>query len=322
MTRRCGPVAVAVSSLDEALCDVANAALDLCGRRWPETARSASIELRRQDNELRSSGRFLSCARMRVDRLDRTFTASTQSGMVARGTIGDATDRWEIHVPVGLDFGEPEIGDVEDLVGLACTIAWRSAGWIPVHAGAVARGEKCAILCAPSGGGKSTLTTALLHEGWSTLGDDKLLLRCGDDGPVVAALLETFNLHPRTSAWFGGLEDIESLPRYSAWTEKRRVTIESISKDAARFTMKPTHVVRLMRDGSPGSITAEPMPPADVLPTLLKQVVIPHDAEAARHILRVVSTTAASLRGLVLHVGDDAYASAGWANAIDEALCR
>lgn len=317
---QCGPVAVAVRSHDEVLRDVANGALDLCGRRWPETTRSASIELHRRNDKARSTGRFLSCARMRVDRSERTFTASTASGMVAHGTVGTVADRWLIHVPEGLAFGEPEIGDVEDLVGLACTIAWRSAGWIPLHAGAVMYGSACMILCAPSGGGKSTLTTALLHEGWATLGDDKLLLRCDGEGPVAAALLETFNLHPRTATWFAGLGDIEALPRYSAWTEKRRVSIESIAPDATRFCTKPTHVARVVRDGDPGTICVEQMPARDVLPTLLKQIVIPHDAEAARHIVRVASDAANQMGGLILHVGDDAYASPGWANAIERAL--
>lgn len=318
--RQCGPIAVAVRSHDDTLRDVANGALELCGRRWPETARTASIELHRRNDAARSSGAFLSCARMRVDRAERTFIASTASGMVARGTVGAMTDRWQIHVPEELTFGEPEIGDVEDLVGLACTIGWRTAGWIPVHAGAVIRGETCMILCAPSGGGKSTLTTALLHEGWSTLGDDKLLLRCDEDGPVAAALLETFNLHPKTATWFAGLDAIESLPRYSAWTEKRRVSIDSIARDGARFCTKPTHVARLARDGEPGRIRVEAMAQHDVLPTLLKQIVIPHDAEAARHILRVASAAAASLTGLVVHIGDDAYATRGWADAISEAV--
>jgi hypothetical protein len=318
--RQCGPLDVAVASRDDLLTALATQALDLFGRRWPQTTRSASIELRRATNASRATGRFLTCARMLVDRSEHCFFASTLSGMVAHGSIGAGADRWEILVPPDLEMREPEIGDIEDLLGLACTVAWRTEGWVPLHAGAVTRGEVCAILCAPSGGGKSTLATALLRRGWQTLGDDKLLMRSDGDRPVIAALLETFNLHPRTSAWFDGLENLTDLPRYSAWTEKRRVAIDAIATDAARWRAAPTHLIRIELDTAAGAVAVEPMTQRDVLPALLRQIVIPRERESAAHILAVASTISKSLRGLVMHVGDDVYARADWCDPLDEAL--
>ena len=67
--------------------------------------------------------------------------------------------------------------DIESLLSLVLTEGWRAEGWIPLHAAAVVRFDTCALICAESGGGKTSLTAALVREGWQTLGDDKLLLR-------------------------------------------------------------------------------------------------------------------------------------------------
>lgn len=45
-----------------------------------------------------------------------------------------------------------------------------------LHAAAVTDGDSCLIMAAPGGSGKTTLTAALLAEGWDYLGDDMILL--------------------------------------------------------------------------------------------------------------------------------------------------
>ena len=47
-----------------------------------------------------------------------------------------------------------------------------SADTIAIHAAALARGETGLLLCGPSGTGKSSLTLALLDQGWTYLSDD------------------------------------------------------------------------------------------------------------------------------------------------------
>lgn len=51
-----------------------------------------------------------------------------------------------------------------------------------LHAAAVANGDSCLVMAAPGGSGKTTLTAALLAEGWDYLGDDMILLS-RDDPP-------------------------------------------------------------------------------------------------------------------------------------------
>lgn len=320
MRRCCGPLEVAIISADERLAGLALQCLSLYGWHWPQTTRSVRIELVRTTDAASATGAYLTCSRMRVDRAEQHFFATSLSGTVARGSIGSDRDDWTIGVPPSLELGEPEIKDIEDIISLACTVAWRLEGWIPLHAGAVIRDDVCAILCAPSGGGKSTLAAALLRQGWQTLGDDKLLMRREEELPVVAALLKTFNLHPRTSEWFTELDNLTELPRYSAWTEKRRVGIDAIAPGVARSRAMPTHLIQINRDPSSRTVTVEAMPPQDILPTLLRQIVIPREREVVTQIISVAGAISRHLRGFVLRVGDDVYAHSGWCKPLDQAL--
>ena len=320
MHRRCGPLDVAVASRDDRLVALALQCLELYGWHWPRTTCRARIDLTRANDDARVEGAYLTCARMRVDRSEHGFLASTLSGTVARGYIDANGDHWKIHIPPALELQEPEIKDIEDIISLACTVGWRRQGWIPLHAAAVIRDNVCAILCAPSGGGKSTLAAALLRQGWQTLGDDKLLMRCDEERPVIAALLKTFNLHPKTSTWFSGLENIHDLPRYSAWTEKRHVAIDAIARGVARSHATPTHLIQIERHHSSQAVVLESMDSRDILPTLLRQVVIPCEREVVTQIVSVASTISKNLHGFVMRIGEDVYARAGWWKPLDQAL--
>jgi len=52
----------------------------------------------------------------------------------------------------------------------------RSSYFMEIHAGVVARGDKCLLLPGPSGSGKSTLTLALVESGFDYLSDEVALL--------------------------------------------------------------------------------------------------------------------------------------------------
>lgn len=54
-----------------------------------------------------------------------------------------------------------------------------------VHAGAVGRGDACVLLPGVAGAGKSTLTAALLHDGWDYLSDDTVPVDAAD-GRAIA----------------------------------------------------------------------------------------------------------------------------------------
>src|SRR5262249_42615700 len=56
--------------------------------------------------------------------------------------------------------------------------------YLIIHAGIIERDGRAAILAAPPGSGKSTLTAALINRGWRLLSDELTLIRL-DDGMAV-----------------------------------------------------------------------------------------------------------------------------------------
>lgn len=316
----CGPLEIVLTAEDEALAAVALNHLSLFAPAWPARTRTINVQLVRNTSALEVSGTYLRCGQMIAEREGARYAARTSRGLVAQGHCGARADVWVVSVPEDAAFDEPEVGALEDIFSLICTVGWRQEGWIPVHAAAVAKNGACAILCAPSGGGKSTLTAALARNGWQTLGDDKLLLRRTAGELRLRALLQTFNLDPQTRRWFD-VGDIDGLPRYSAFTNKRRVSVGTISALSPMIaSASPTHVVRIVRDANTNRVSASAMSPGDVLPALLRQIVIPGDAAAARWIVSETGACAAKLRGVELRIGDDAYAAPGWLRAIEEAI--
>lgn len=310
----CGPLDVEVTSESEPLLRKIADTLELYNVAWAEPLTPASIDIQLMDEEAElGPGKYLACARMHVDPASQPgngeLRATFRSGAIATGNA--RSGNWKLRVPRnGDDFWT--LIDLESLVSLVLTEGWRTAGWVPVHAGTVVRNGTCAVLCAESGGGKTTLTVALIRRGWQTLGDDKLLLRLQDDGtPELRALVHTFNLHPRTRSWFAEVGDLEELPVYSGWTEKRKVHPEDIWSGTTLAHATPTHLIALTRNTSGKSLSVTPMQPGDVLSTLLHQTVVPSDRAIARHVLSTVAVTASRLQGVKVDLGDDAYADAG-----------
>ena len=316
----CGPLSISVTATDDELLHAARSYLDLFGLQWNGPHRRVEVQLTRGSVGAIASATYLSCGRMRVDRRGDHYLAATRCGFVALGACNEVQGhRWIVAVPGKTVFNEPEIGEMEDIFSLICTLGWRADGWIAVHAGAVVKDETCALICAASGGGKSTLTAALVQNGWKTLGDDKLLLRIEGGRPLLASLLHTFNLDPNTRRWFD-VGDIESLPRYSAWTQKRRIHVNNFGVNRAMERARATHLLSVGRASHHHSVAVTRMQTREVLPALLRQVVIPADRDAASVILDTGIRGARSLRGLHVEIGDDAYSVPGWLTSFESGL--
>src|SRR5438270_6428311 len=183
-----GPLEIVIDCDDSAVLAIAANALRLFSTPWNKCTRTVFMSLVRETGTTRCTGNYLTCARSVIDRSGTTFTACALSGIAATGETAGVRDEWRISVPPELRFTEAESGDIEDILLLALTIACRASGWEPLHAAAAAKGDRCILLCAPSGGGKSSLTAALVRSGWRALGDDKLLLRSNDGAPELASL--------------------------------------------------------------------------------------------------------------------------------------
>jgi len=303
---RCGPLEVTVGAQTPRLHGKIAEILTLYTAGW--TPPFVPVHIRISESDAPAAmidGSYLICARMRVDATADGLHATGESGAACR--FVSQTRQWSITVPRGaVQERVPE--DVEDLVGLVLATAWREAGWVPLHAGAVGTDGCCALLTAPSGGGKTTLTAALIRRGWLTLGDDKLLLRTDPTGrPQLRALLHNFNLHPDTRRWFPEVGDLRALPRYSEWTEKRRVRIGDIWPNRILNSQEPTHLVQIERRADGDGVTVSALDHGAILSTLLRQTVVPREPAMARHILATVAATAKRLVGWRVDIGGNAY---------------
>ena len=121
-------------------------------------------------------GDYLIAAQMRVDLTPDGMRATTNHGAQMDGHFDHAGERWDMRVPSSMvDLGLwPEI---EDLLSLVLTTGWRRAQWVPLHAAGLTDGRRGVLVCATSGGGKTTFMMAMVRAGWRSLGDDKLLLQ-------------------------------------------------------------------------------------------------------------------------------------------------
>jgi len=316
---RCGPLEIWVEADTTVLREKVAGQLHLFNVPWRGPLTSIGLEVRESDEALAScAGNYLVCARMRVDANGSTLRAACPSGAWCE-QFADGVS-WRIRVPRrAADIWT--LTDIESLLSLVLTTGWRALGWVPVHSGTVVKAGRCAILCAESGGGKTSLTAAMIRKGFCTLGDDKLLLRIGDDGaPELRALVHTFNLHPKTREWFPEVGDLERLPTYSEWTEKRKVHPEAIWPGRTLTGARPTHLLQLVRREEPGGVAIRPLTQSEVVSILLHQTVVPNERLTASRILAAIVTTARALRGFRVEIGTDAYREEGCLAPVEAAM--
>ncbi|MFN2175559.1 MAG: hypothetical protein ACK2U3_06375 [Anaerolineales bacterium] len=303
-TYYCGPLEVKTETDHPVLEAKVEETLNLYNVRWNKAPLSILLKIFYGDSPGKKlQGSYLESNRMWVDTVAGGLQVYFLSG--GYGRYVSAENAWTVYVP------EPEnrgLVDIEDLMGLVLTTGWRKLGWAPMHAGAIAVESRCMILCAESGGGKSTLSAAMLHSGWGSLGDDKLLLRIDVDGePELRALMHNFNLHPQTSQWFPEVGDLEHLPEYSVWTPKRRVPIGSIWPDQVLYAGRPTHLAKVTRDESIKGFKLGKLQEDEVLELLLRQTVIPKDRITAGRLLATLTRVSQKISGVLIQIGEDAY---------------
>lgn len=319
----CGPVAIQLYAETREWYDRAAEVFRLY-TDWGQTQSALQIHIHVGEHDaVMGAGRFLQCVGVNVDKTSDGLAATCYSGAYA--FLNVFQQRWDVYMPkrfFNRTVTPTAVDDnLEDLLELAMTTAWRHAGWIPLHAGAVVQSMHCVIVTAPSRGGKTTLTVAMLHRGWKSLGDDKLLVKLATDHCVQAyALQSVFNIDPKTSNWFPEIGDLSQLPLDSVWTPKRRLPIESIWRERMVAHAQPTQLIQLYRHNEHHPIRVEELDTSQVLSALLHQTVVPRDRATARQVLNTVAALASQLRGLKLELGRDAYADPRTLDVIERIL--
>lgn len=131
----------------------------------------------------------------------------------------------------------------EMVVGVlsALFLMLRPRGFFPLHAAALARGERGLLLVAESDAGKSTTAFRLVQQGWDYLSDDSVLLRPGPEAVAAVALRRTFGLDLGAEALFPELAGIED--RQPSDPAKRSVPMTALYPAQATLCCRPRTLV-------------------------------------------------------------------------------
>lgn len=127
--------------------------------------------------------------------------------------------------------------------GLNYTIAENSNFFLTIHAAAIERGGRVAILLGASGAGKSTLTAALISRGWRLLSDELTLVSLTDG--KIAALARPVGLKN---------EAIDAIRQFAPLSEFS-MPIPDTEKGTVAFLKPPAaSVARMSEVAEPGWI--------------------------------------------------------------------
>lgn len=321
-TYACGPVHLDVTYGEPAWQPLLDGLLSQYDAPWPVSGARFSVTIEPglpPADTVEPAGNYLRSYRLHVDRRGTHLISRSNVGVWM--DFDEASRCARILVTPGADH-ETMIEEIEQQLVLLLARAWASEGWTPLHAGTLILPEKNTgvLVCAHSGVGKTTFTTAMLCHGWRTLGDDKALLR-KEDGRIVAhALSRRFHLHPSLSKWFPQLGVIEDWPRYSRWTEKRMVKMGELWPDQLLAATVPQVVIQLARGDRGTPLQIDPLDSMATLNTLLRQIAIPGDAAAARPLVACAAALAGQLRGALVTVGENAFADPAMVGRIEARL--
>ncbi len=167
---------------------------------------------------------------------------------------------WSDPQPVDPDFA------LDLLVGLVNRLALDAEPEaLHLHAGCVALGDRAAVIAAPSGTGKSTLTTALVTRGWTYLSDETV--RVDDGGLQVSGFPKPLTIKSTGQHLWPQLRahrlTIDHSDR-SSWQ------VPASALGAACATRAGARLIVLLHRGDDASeARAEPVHPADATVHLL-----------------------------------------------------
>lgn len=153
------------------------------------------------------------------------------------------------------------LADGQQLVHGACLVEERS--------------QRAAMICVPSGGGKTTTSMALARDGFSLMTDDASVLIQNSDRPFVWGLPRPLKVHRFTAellSWVGPMPD--------KWDEngEQAIKLAEISDRLSVMAPQPVELGAIFMLGprSPGEHVVKPMPKPEML------IGIAHDNVAFR----------------------------------------
>lgn len=180
-------------------------------------------------------------------------------------------------------------------------------GLFPLHAAAIARDGRAALIPAASGGGKTTLSIALGLAGNSFMSDDMVFLRGQGVGMDVFGFADELDITDTTAAMFAQLDHLVGKPTWGG-RPKHQLRCEAIGMlpvpSASPALLVFPHLTHQPRS------TTERMEPAEALLEIVPNVLLtdPLSSQAQLAMLGSLVETVPAVR---LHLGTD----------LDDAVC-
>lgn len=159
---------------------------------------------------------------------------------------------------------QPEAAAADELVrvflyGAGFSTLLQQRRLMPLHASAVAMGERAIAFCGPTGHGKSTLAAAFSARGHTVLCDDKLVLRATSEGVFACPGPPTLSLFPAAAQATGQ-------SRKNRVSDREKFGKHCYLAPAANASAKlPLTHVFLMKWAQDGGLDIRPLPPFESL---------------------------------------------------------
>jgi len=181
----------------------------------------------------------------------------------------------------------------------------RGRGLYFLHAAGLTGPEGGVLLCGRTGTGKSTITVALVRQGWSYLSDDFVFLRRGQDGSVYAlALKRECKIAANMVNAFPELTPLDQAPGREADGDKRLIDLDVFYRGAYDDTTVPARCFfpGLRTDGKSGVF---PLRPAETLARLMSCSPTAHFPPLAGGNADILKALTRQVQGCEVLIGPD-----------------
>ncbi len=164
-----------------------------------------------------------------------------------------------------------------------------------LHAAGVCVNGAGILMPGTSGAGKTTLTLALLRQGWDMLSDDMVFLAHGPahepDGIQVLAFPDAIDVTDATVAFFPELQDWVRRPRGHGWV-KHQLRFEAVYGSQFAWSCKPSVLVfPAVVQAAASRLT--PMTQDEALLELVPNVLLTEAVSAQRHLDQLAALVSA-----------------------------
>lgn len=161
---------------------------------------------------------------------------------------------------------------IEYLLGPIAAFVLRLRGIVCLHAAAVAAGDGCFAILAPSGHGKSTAAAACARRGWPIVTEDLLALQPTSDGWYATPSYPRVRLWPDAARGvFGAADALPRITPENADWDKRYL---DLGGDGYAFSREPLRVAAIYTHTRRETVAPSfaTLPPAAAMVTLLANV--------------------------------------------------